>query len=280
MVDALRASKRLALPVMVHCEDPDLVGGVMHEGEASRRLGLTGIMAAAEESFIARDCLLARETGGWLHVLHVSTAIGLDLIRLARRHGARVTAEVMPHHLVMTDEWVGGDRTLRNTDESGTPAPPAHPDTKVNPPLRTAADAEALLNGLAAGEFEILATDHAPHTAQEKRDVSIERAAFGMIGLELAAPTMLALVRAGRLSLERLVERFSAEPARLWNLPHGEIRPGGLANLTVIDPAARWTVTERELRSKSKNTPLLGMEMTGRAVLTMVEGKIVHDLRG
>jgi dihydroorotase len=235
-------------------------------------------VAAAEESFIARDCLLARETGGWLHVLHVSTAIGLELIKLARMHGARVTAEVMPHHLVMTDQWVAGDRTLQHTGEQGADAPPRHPDTKVNPPLRTVEDTRALLAGLAAGEFDILATDHAPHAAAEKRDTTIEQAAFGMIGLELAVPTMLAIVRSGHLTMTQVVERFATQPARLWRLPVGELKPGGLATLTVIDPDRRWTVTDAELKSKSKNTPLLGMEMTGRAVMTVIRGKVVHDI--
>jgi dihydroorotase len=278
MAEALVASKRVGRPIMVHCEDPFLLGGVMHEGEVSARLGLPGIKAAAEESFIARDCLLALETGGWLHVLHVSTGIGLQIVKYARQIGAHVTAEVMPHHLVMTEEWVAGDRTLQNADEHGPGAPGDPPDTKVNPPLRTAEDTQALLAGLANGDFDILATDHAPHAAQEKRDVPITKAAFGMIGLELAVPTMLALVRAGRLTLPQVIDRFSTQPARLWDLPAGRIEPGALATLTVIDPQRRWTVSEDELRTKSKNTPLLGMEMTGRAVLTINEGKVVHDL--
>ena len=278
MAEALVASTRVGRPVMVHCEDPYLVGGVMHEGEVSARLGLAGIKAAAEESFIARDCLLAHETGGWLHVLHVSTAIGLQIIKYARTLGAHVTAEIMPHHLVMTDEWVAGDRTLQNTNERGPHAPFAHPDTKVNPPLRTADDTRTLLAGLANGDFDILATDHAPHAAHEKRDVPITNAAFGMIGLELAVPTMLALVRAGHLTIEQVIDRFSTQPARIWNLPGGSIETGDVANLTIIDPDHRWTVTEDALKSKSKNTPLLDMEMTGRAVMTIVEGKVVHDL--
>jgi dihydroorotase len=250
----------------------------MHEGEVSARLGLPGIMAAAEESFIARDCLLAHETGGWLHVLHVSTGIGLQIVKQARALGAHVTVEVMPHHLVMTDDWVAGDRTLQNTSERGPNAPAAHSDTKVNPPLRTADDTRALLAGLANGDFDILATDHAPHAAHEKRDVPITKAAFGMIGLELAVPTMLALVRAGHLTMTQVIDRFSTQPARLWHLLSGRIEPGGIAELTVIDPNHRWTVTEDALKSKSKNTPLLGMEMTGRAVMTISEGKVVHDL--
>jgi dihydroorotase len=278
MAEALVASKRLGRPIMVHCEDPYLVGGVMHEGEVSARLGLPGIMAAAEESFIARDCLLAHETGGWLHVLHVSTGIGLKIVKQARELGAHVTAEVMPHHLIMTEEWVAGDRNIQNTSERGPDAPAAHPDTKVNPPLRTADDTRALLSGLANGDFDILATDHAPHAAREKRDVSITKAAFGMIGLELAVPTMLALVRAGHLTMSQVVDRFSTQPSRHWKLPGGRIEPGGVASLTVIDPDHPWTVTEVELKTKSKNTPLLGMEMTGRAVMTICEGKVVHDL--
>ena len=278
MMDALRASARLGKPIMVHCEDETLVGGVMHEGAVSQRLGLAGIPAAAEESFIARDCLLAGETGGWLHVLHVSTATGLELVKWARKQGVDVTNEVMPHHLVMTDEWVAGSRALRNTDLRGADAPPAHPDTKVNPPLRTDADTAALLEGLVHGHFDILATDHAPHAADEKRDVPIEHAASGMVGLELAVPTMLALVRAGHLTVSQVVDRFACQPARLWGLAHGRLEPGAHATLTVIDPARTWTVTADALATKSKNTPLLGLEMTGRAVLTMIEGRVVHDL--
>lgn len=278
MMDALQASARLGKPIMVHCEDPTLVGGVMHEGEVSRDLGLKGIPAAAEESFIARDCLLAGETGGWLHVLHVSSARGLEICKWARSQGIDVTNEVMPHHLVMTDGWVAGDRTLHNTTESGPAAPVAHPDTKVNPPLRTAADTAALVEGLAHGHFDILGTDHAPHAAQEKRDTTIDKAAFGMSGLELAVPTMLALVRAGHLTLSQVVDRFSVQPAHLWGLRHGRLEPGGHATLTVINPDLAWQVTEDALQTKSKNTPLLGMTLTGRAVMTVIDGKVVHDL--
>jgi dihydroorotase len=278
MTEALLASNRLGKPIMVHCEDPALVGGVMHEGEVSARLGLKGIMAAAEESFIARDCLLAGETGGWLHVLHVSTAFGLEIIKLARTMNVDVTNEVMPHHLVMTDEWVAGSRSLENTNEGGPHVVAGHPDTKVNPPLRPAADTAALLKGLATGHFDILATDHAPHALAEKREVPIEQSAFGMSGLELAMPLMLALVRAGHLTINQVIDRFACEPARIWGIPHGRLQPGAKATLTVIDPDRAWTADESKLQTKSKNTPLLGMSLTGRAVMTLVEGKVVHDL--
>jgi len=277
---ALSASVRLGLPIMAHCEDPFLVGGSMHEGEVSGRLGVVGLPAVAEEIMIARDCLLARDTGGWLHVCHVTTGVGLATIAWARSIGARVTAEVMPHHLVMSDEWVVGSRTLHNTDSRHAEATgPLHPDTKVNPPLRPEADTVALLAGLRAGQFDILATDHAPHAASEKEETDFASAAFGMSGLELAIPTLLALVRGGHLSVNHLVYRLSTRPAELFHLPHGRLEPGGRADLTLIDPDASWTVGSATLMTKSRNTPLMGRTMTGRAVLTLVEGQVVHDLR-
>jgi len=276
---ALAASARHGLPIMAHCEDPFLVGGTMHEGEVSERLGVAGLPAVAEEIMIARDCLLARETGGWLHVCHVTTGVGLATIAWARSIGARVTAEVMPHHLVMSDEWVGGSRTLHNTDSRHAEATgPLHPDTKVNPPLRPVADTVALLDGLKAGQFDILATDHAPHAAAEKKETDFASAAFGMSGLELAVPILLALVDAGHLSMHDLVYRLSTRPAELFNLPVGRLVAGGHADLTLIDPEASWTVGSATLMTRSANTPLMGRTMTGRAVLTMVEGEIVHDV--
>ena len=278
MREALRASARLGLPVMAHCEDPFLVGGSMHEGAISESVGVLGLPAVAEEIMIARDCLLARETGGWLHVCHVTTSIGLTTIEWARSLGARVTAEVMPHHLVMSDKWISGARELHNTGEPvGGDAGPLHPDTKVNPPLRPVADTADLLSGLRRGAFDVLATDHAPHAAGEKENVSFDRAAFGMSGSELALPTLLALVRAGQLSIYDVVYRLSTRPAELFGIPAGRIAAGGRADLTLIDPASSWTVGSDTLLTKSKNTPLMGMTMTGRAVLTMVKGEIVHD---
>ena len=203
----------------------------------------------------------------------------MAIINLMRERGARVTAEVMPHHLVMSDQWVAGSRALHNTTASGLDAATLHPDTKVNPPLRLPADTAELLAGLKAGSFDILATDHAPHAAAEKRETDFESAAFGMIGLELAVPTMLALTRAGHLSMADVIYRFSTMPGRLWNLPVGRIEPGGLANLAVIDPNRSWTVTDDTIKSKSKNTPLFGMSLTGKNVMTILEGNIIHDDR-
>lgn len=272
---ALAASRRLGLPVMVHCEDKSLSGaGHMHEGEVSGRLGLAGIPAEAEEVVIARDIALARLTGGWLHLCHVSTGRGAAMARQARAEGLRVTAEVMPHHLLMTDEWVAGDRTLVNVREpKGAPGRMADPDTKVNPPLRSAGDAAALLRELKRRTFDLIATDHAPHAASEKRETDFARAAFGLSGLEFALPLMLALVRAGHLSLSDLVQLLSAAPARLWNLPGGTLRPGTPADLVVFDPDEAWTVDAAALQTKSANTPLVGMTLRGRVRWTLVGGK-------
>jgi len=271
---ALEASTRLRLPIMVHCEDKDLAHGAMHEGEVSRRLGLPGIPAEAEEISIARDILIARLTGGWLHVLHVSTGYGAGLVRRAKAEGIHVTAEVMPHHLTMSDGWVDGDRTLHNTDErAGTPGTPADPNTKVNPPLRPVADTVALLAALRDGTFDIVATDHAPHATPEKTGSPFKDAAFGMSGLELALPTMLALVRAGHLTLGELVDKLSTAPARLLGLPGGALAVGESADVVVFDPTERWRVTPESLKTKSPNTPLLGMELQGRTRLTLVGGE-------
>ena len=275
MRQALAASNRLGKPVMVHCEDKGLAGaGAMHEGDVSRDLGIAGIPAEAEEIIIARDLMLARLTGGWLHVLHVSTGRGAAMVRQAKAEGVNVTAEVMPHHLLMDDTWIAGNRTLLNVSEpAGVSGHPKDPNTKVNPPLRTAGDTRHLLAALKEGVFDIVATDHAPHATEEKGGRDFAAAAFGMSGLELALPLMLALVRAGHLTLTDVVRRCSVEPARLLGEPLGSLAPGRTADLVVFDPEERWTVTPEALRTKSKNTPLLGMELQGRVKLTLVGGE-------
>lgn len=274
MVAALESTKRHGRPVMVHCEDRGLVGGSIHEGDVSRRLGLKGLAAEAEEIIIARDILLAQMTGGWLHVLHVTTGRGIDLITQSRSWGANVTAEVMPHHLVMSDEWVAGSRSLLNVSEpAGEPGRSADPNTKVNPPLRPAADTVALLDALKAGRFDIVATDHAPHAAHEKAEADFLKAAFGMSGSELALPTMLALVRAGHLTMADVIRLLSTAPGTLFSTGGGTLTVGAPADVVVFDPNRRWTVTPSELKTKSANTPLLGMQLQGRAVLTLVDGE-------
>jgi dihydroorotase len=273
MREALEASRVLGLPVMVHCEDPYLTGGAMHEGEISRRLGMQAIPAAAEEIVIARDIALAALTGGWLHVCHVSTGFGVDLIGTAKRQGARVTAEVMPHHLVMTDNWVAGSRQFVNVEEpAGRAAKVSEPDTKVNPPLRPENDSRRLLKALKQGTFDVVATDHAPHGQPEKQGRSFSSAAFGMIGSELALPLMLALVRAGQLTLSDMIHYLSEVPARLWSLDAGTLRPGAPADIVVVDPDESWCVEPELLASYAANTPVIGMTLRGRAKMTFVSG--------
>lgn len=275
MTAALEASKDLNRPVMVHCEDKALMGGCMHEGSVSARLGLKGLPALAEERFLARDIDLAAKTGGWLYALHVSTGAGIELIRQAKASGVRVTAEAMPHHLLMTDEWVAGDRTFVNVDEpAGHAGIPADPNTKVNPPLRPRADTELLLEAIQDGTFDIVATDHAPHAAADKQPGAFETAAFGLSGLEFGLSMMLALVRAGKITLLDLVRLMSLAPAEVLGNDRGRLAIGAPADITIIHPDESWVVDAKHLRTKSPNTPLIGMTLRGRAHYTIVEGDV------
>lgn len=277
MRTALEASRRLNRPVMVHCEDKPLARGAMHEGVVSAALDIPGIPAAAEEIIIARDLMLAELTGGWLHVCHVSTGRGAQLIAEAKRRGVRVTAEVMPHHITMSDEWVAGSRVLHNTDEPrGARGGPANPDTKVNPPLRPLSDTRALLHALREGTFDCFATDHAPHAEPEKGGSTFVYAAFGLSGLEFAFPLTHALVRAGHLPLSDLVRLWTVAPAGILRSDRGTLSAGAIADLTAFDPDLVWKVRSDQLHTKSANTPLLDMSLRGRAVLTLVEGRERH----
>lgn len=276
MREALILSSKLNLPVMVHCEDPALArGGSLHRGAVSLELGDPGIPAEAEEAYIARDIELARETGGWLHVLHVSTAEGARLVARAKQDGVRVTAEVMPHHLALTDEWVAGRRRFAGEHELLADVG-LDPNAKVNPPLRTVTDALGLIEAVRAGVFDFMGTDHAPHAEQDKPS-ELLKAAFGMSGLELAIPTMARLVARGALDWPQVVDLFTASPARVLGLDGGRIDVGDPADLVIIDPAHSWTIDASTLRTKSKNTPLFGMTVQGRAVLTLVGGEARHD---
>lgn len=273
---ALELSRVLGRPIMVHCEDWTLAaGGAVHEGPVAQRLGLSGIPAVAEEIILARDLELARLTGGWLHVLHLTTARGLAMVRRAKREGVHVTVEVTPHHLLLTDEWVAGIRRFAGEDEFLPPGPCPDANAKVNPPLRPEADVLALRTGLRDGTIDVIATDHAPHHERDK-STDLHRAAFGMIGLELALPLLLRLVRSGWLTMGELVDFLSCRPAGLFGLPGGTLRPGSPADVTVFDPEAPWQVTRATLRSRSANTPLLELTLHGRVCLTIVGGKVVY----
>jgi dihydroorotase len=274
MRQALDASRRLGVAVIVHCEEPGLTGGAMHDGDISRSLGVRGLPAEAEELVIARDLALAEQSGGWLHVCHVSTGHGAALIGQARADGARVTAEAMPHHLMMSHEWVAGSRRFMNLDEAaGAMAAPLDSNTKVNPPLRPEADTGQLLAALKDGTIDLVATDHAPHAVSEKQGQPLEAAAFGLSGSELALPLMLALVRAGHFALPEVIALLSTVPARLWGLRTGSLARGAPADFVLFDPDEVWEVQPDRLLSRGGNTPLAGMSLRGRVKYTFVDGE-------
>jgi dihydroorotase len=261
---ALEYARAFDLPVTVHEEDLGLVGkGVMHEGAAATRLGLQGIPAASEEVMVVRDIALAELTGGRLHVAHLSAAGSVRAVREAKRRGLRVTAEVTPHHLLLTDEDVARSRY----------------DTafKMNPPLRSAADVAAVREGLADGTIDCIATDHAPHSAVEK-DLEFDAAANGIVGLETAFAACLALARDGVLSERRLVEALTAAPARCFGLPGGTLARGSPADVAVLDPALEWRCEPARFHSKSRNSPWKGALLRGRCTHALVGGRVVHEL--
>lgn len=259
---ALEYARAFDLPVAVHEEDLGLTGkGVMHEGAASTRLGLKGIPAAAEDVMVVRDLALAELTGGRLHLQHVSTAGAVRALREARRRGLRVTAEVTPHHLALTDEDVA--RSGYDTD------------FKMAPPLRSAEDVRAVREALADGTIDAIATDHAPHSKVEK-DLEFDAAANGIVGLETAFPVCLALVRQGVLTDRRLVEALTVGAARVFGLPGGTLARGAAADVAVLDPSVEWTCDPERLYSKSRNTPWKGTRLVGRCAMAIVGGRIVH----
>ncbi len=261
---ALEYAKAFDLTIISHCEDPYLSkNGVMNEGVVSTLLGLRGIPSASEVVMIARDIALAELTGGRLHIAHVSTKRGVELIRDAKRRGIKVTAEVTPHHLTLTEEAVRG----------------YDPDTKVNPPLRTEEDRLALIEGLKDGTIDVIATDHAPHSLVEK-EVEFDLAAFGVVGLETALPLILNLVRKEGFSPLSIIEKMTVNPARILGIEAGTLREGARADIAILDPEEEWIVAPEEFFSKGRNTPFKGWKMKGRVVRTIVGGKIVYGRPG
>jgi dihydroorotase len=254
----LEYTQTFGIPVVQHAEDPVLsAGGVMNEGTVATALGLKGIPNASEAAIVARDIYLAELTGGHLHVQHVSTHEAVDLIAAARERGVHVTSEVTPHHLALTEEAVRGYRT----------------DAKMNPPLRTDVDRDALRRGLAEGIIDVVATDHAPHHYQGK-EREFDDAPFGVVGLETALGVCLTeLVQTGLLTLAGLVDRLSCGPARIMGLEGGTLRRGGPADIVVFDPEESWAVDPGQFRSRSRNTPFTGRELQGRVRRTIVEGE-------
>ena len=249
------------IPVVDHCEDLHLAeGGCMNEGLISTELGLPGIPAAAEDVMVARNVSLAELTGARLHLAHISTVGSVRMVREAKARGIKVTAEACPHHFTLTEEVVRGFNTL----------------AKMNPPLRTWQDVQAIKEGLRDGTIDVIATDHAPHATQEKQQGFTE-APFGIVGLETALPLTLALVEEGILSLESAIEKLSTAPSRAFGLAKGTLTVGADADVAIIDPQAHWEVDPMKFRSKSRNTPFAGWKVKGLVVRTIVGGRVVFE---
>jgi dihydroorotase len=258
---AMEYSRVFGLPVIDHCEDKDLAaGGVMNEGYHSTILGLRGINPAAEEVHVARDAILARQTGAQVHIAHLSTRRSLETVVRARKADkVSITCEVTPHHLLLSDAQVSSYDT----------------NMKMNPPLRSQDDIDALVQGIASGDIDVIATDHAPHNINDKM-LEFDRAAFGVVGLETAVSLIHdRFVRTGILSLERFVQLFSTNPARILNLERGTLAKGSWADITVLDPELNCEVHSEEFCSRSRNTPFEGWKLRGGPIATIVKGKVV-----
>jgi dihydroorotase len=257
---ALEKAAQVGLPVISHCEDPYLVeGGAMNEGPEARGLGFPGIPNASESIMVLRDIALSELTGGPVHIAHVSTRESVRAVREAKARGVRVTAETAPHYFLLTDEAVRRHGT----------------NAKMNPPLRSELDRLAVAGGLADGTIDCIATDHAPHAPEEK-DVDFEKAPNGIIGLETAVAVSLKLVEDGILSLAELIARMSTHPARILGVPCG-LRVGNPADITIIEPACEFTIEASLFRSRSRNSPFVGMRVKGKPVLTMVGGRVIYE---
>lgn len=260
MKDAMKMATDLGLPVIAHCEDDSLAeGGCVHEGVFSEKYGLKGIPSEAESIHVGRDILLAEATGAHYHVCHISTVESVRLVREAKQRGARVTAEVCPHHLLLCDEDIPG----------------LDANYKMNPPLRSHRDRDALIEGLKDGTIDMIVTDHAPHTEEEKQR-SMELAPFGIVGLETAFPLLYTkLVLPGIFTLPEIVDRMTKTPAEVFHLPWGTLAEGAAADIAVIDIETEKEVDPAAFASKGRNTPFTGWKLKGWPVLTMLEGRIV-----
>lgn len=260
MLEAMKRAASVRLKVMSHCEELTLVnGGIMNEGKISNQLGVAGIHRAAEETAVAREIALSASTGFPVHICHISTCGSVALLRDAKRRGVSVTGETAPHYFMLTDEMLLGRDA----------------DYRMNPPLRTKDDVEAVIEGLCDGTLTAIATDHAPHSPDDKADFL--HAPNGAIGMETSlAAGITALVKPGYLSLSRLIELMSYEPAKLLNLPAGTLSVGASADLVLFDPNEIWTVSPDELHGKSRNTPFKGMHLEGRVKTTIIGGKMVY----
>jgi dihydroorotase len=265
---AMEYSRDLSLPIIDHCEDTALSNnGIINEGQISAKLGLKGIPAASEEVMVARDLILAKLIKARLHIAHVSTRGSVELIRRAREEGVSVTAEVTPHHLTLTEERIAGE----------SPDKPFDTNAKVNPPLRTTEDVQALIKGLNDGVINAIATDHAPHTLADK-NCGLELAAFGISGLETALGCLMSLVHQGKISPAQLISKLTCEPAKVIgrNGELGTLKVGAPANITILDLNREWIVNSHNFASKGKNTPYDGYKFKGKIMATIASGRIVY----
>lgn len=261
MRHAMEYVQAFDIPVISHAEDKDLSGsGVMNEGEVSTHLGLTGIPCASEDVMVSRDITVAELTGARLHICHVSTAGSVRLIRAAKKRGVKVTAEVTPHHFILTDEAVGRYDT----------------NAKMNPPLRGKKDREAVIEGLKDGTLDAIATDHAPHSEDEKK-VEFDLAPFGIVGLETALPLSLKLVEDGVLTLNQMISKLTNSPSDVLNLGKGTLKIGDTADVVIFDPEQEVTIDRGKFHSKSKNSPFDGWKLKGKVHYTIVSGEIVYS---
>jgi len=266
-------SQAIGLPIIDHCEDKELSdGGFMNDGWVSARLGLKGMPNAAEEIMVARDILLAQMTGARLHIAHVSTEGSVELIRRAKEKDIKVTAEVTPHHLTLTEERVMGSQSEKSNRLT------YDTNAKVNPPLRNKEDIAALIKGLNDGTIDAIATDHAPHTLVDKM-CEFGLAAFGISGFETAFACLMKLVHSGQLDLEALISKLTVEPAKIIGTRYGELgtlKTGCRADITIFDQNAEWVVDSHNFASKGKNTPFEGCQLKGRVRMTIVAGQVVY----
>lgn len=260
--DAMKKAPELGMTVVAHCEDLFLAqGGKINEGEVSRKLGVKGIPASAEDCGTAREIALAAAENVPIHICHVSTKTSVALVRDAKRRGVKVTAETAPHYVSLTEQ------ALLSHDA----------DFRMNPPLRTQSDVEAIIEGLCDGTLDCIATDHAPHTVEDKAD--FEKAPNGSIGMETSfAVANTYLVKTGRLTLDELVEKMSVNPAKILGINAGTLAAGAPADIALIDPDEQWTVDANKLHGKSKNTPFKGMTLTGRVRMTLLNGAVVYSI--
>jgi dihydroorotase len=264
---AMEYSRQLNIPIIEHCEDETLAdGGQMNEGIIATKLGLQGIPRSAEEVIVARDIILAGEIGAHVHIAHVSTRGAVELIRSAKKRGIKVTSEVTPHHLTMTEDWISGYNT----------------NAKVNPPLRTQDDIDALLEGLNDGTIDVIATDHAPHAANDKL-CEFAVAAAGISGLETAFGSLMELAHGNKISLELLIEKLTTAPAGIISKNHaglGTLSTGAIADLIIVNPEQKWVVDVNQFVSKGKNSPLNGKTLQGKVLMTIYNGKMVFRSEG